>query len=320
VDPTAFLTDLEAGPAALRALARSLATHDPWDALPSEISDVVLLGLGSSRYAAGAVADRLQADGVRAVAALASTDLLPRTGPGTVVVAVSATGGSRETLDAVARITASGPVGALVALTNDTGSSLARAADVVVDVAAGVEAGGVACRSYTHCLALLLALRTRLSGGRDLVPLLRSSADAADDLLTRRPQWLPQVSELLDGPDGTHVAAPAHRFTSAQQSALMLREGPRRVSTGCETGDWSHVDVYLTRTTDYRLLLLAGSRWEAELLDWCTRRGSTVVSVGADGAAPVAATLRYRGDADDDVRLLTETLVAELVAARLWLG
>ena len=46
----------------------------------------------------------------------------------------------------------------------------------------------------------------------------------------------------------------------------MLREGPRLPAYGCETADWSHVDVYLTKTTDYRMLLLAGSRWEAELL------------------------------------------------------
>ncbi|MFV5997022.1 hypothetical protein ACNPQM_32625 [Streptomyces sp. NPDC056231] len=38
------------------------------------------------------------------------------------------------------------------------------------------------------------------------------------------------------------------------------------------------------------------------------------------GEVPGAAyTLRYRGDTDDDVRLLSETLVAELLASQLWL-
>ena len=96
----------------------------------------------------------------------------------------------------------------------------------------------------------------------------------------------------------------------------MLREGPRLPAVGCETADWSHVDVYLTRSTDYRLVLLAGSRWEPELLDWVGQRGSTLVAVG--GEVPGAAvTVRYPHDDVDDVRLLTETLVAELVAARL---
>ena len=42
----------------------------------------------------------------------------------------------------------------------------------------------------------------------------------------------------------------------------MLREGPRRAAIASETGEWSHVDVYLTKTLDYRMLLLPGSRYE----------------------------------------------------------
>jgi hypothetical protein len=113
--------------------------------------------------------------------------------------------------------------------------------------------------------------------------------------------------------------APARRLASAQQSALMLREGPRLQAYACETGDWSHIDVYLTKSTDYRMLLLAGSRWEDELLRWVAERGSTVVAVGAD-VPGAGLSLRYAGDEDDDVRLLSETLVAELLAADLWLS
>ena len=125
------------------------------------------------------------------------------------------------------------------------------------------------------------------------------------------------MADALDGPDGVYVLAPAERWSSAAQSALMVREGPRRPATGCETGDWSHVDVYLTKTLDYRALLLTGSRWDAQAMDWLRQRGTTVVAVGApaDGAATV---VRYPGDDDPEVALATETLVAELVAARWW--
>ena len=97
----------------------------------------------------------------------------------------------------------------------------------------------------------------------------------------------------------------------------MVREAPRRPATGCETGDWSHVDVYLTKTLDYRALLLTGSRWDDQALDWMRQRGSTVVAVGAD-VEGAAAIVRYDGDDDPEVTLATETLVAELVAARWW--
>ena len=143
------------------------------------------------------------------------------------------------------------------------------------------------------------------------------SADASAYLLDTETDWRLEVSEPLLGPSGTYLAAPAHRFCSAQQGALMLREGPRLPAVGCETGDWSHVDVYLTKTTDYRLLVFAGSEWEPQLAEWTTARGSTVIGVGGN-VAGAQYNLRYPGDADDDVRLLTEVLVPELIAARAW--
>ena len=97
----------------------------------------------------------------------------------------------------------------------------------------------------------------------------------------------------------------------------MLREGPRIAATACESGDWSRVNVYLAKTLDYRLLLYPGSRWDAGLLRWTDERRSTVVAVGAE--VPGAAfSLRYRGDDDDDGRLLAEVMAAELLAHDLW--
>ena len=147
-----------------------------------------------------------------------------------------------------------------VALTNTAGSAITERCDAVVDLGAEPEAGGVACRSYQHTLALLLALECHLAGEDTaaLSGVVTAAAEASEHLLDTESDWLPELSDLLLGPAGTHLAAPAHRFCSAQQGALMLREGPRLPAVGCETGDWSHVDVYLTKTTDYRLLVFAG--------------------------------------------------------------
>ena len=99
----------------------------------------------------------------------------------------------------------------------------------------------------------------------------------------------------------------------------MIREGPRRGAVHCETGDWSHVDVYLTKSLDYRMLLFAGSAYEDELLRWTSERDSLIVAVG-DDISGATETVRYCGDDQDDVRLVTEVLVPELVAASLWLN
>ena len=121
-----------------------------------------------------------------------------------------------------------------------------------------------------------------------------------------------------------HLLGLVSRLTGAppppvRESVEATEHLPRLPAVGYETGDWSHVDVYLTKTTDYRMLLLGGSRWEPQLLEWTGSRGTTVVGLGAE--VPGAAfTLRYRHDGNDDVRLLTETLVGELVAGHAWLA
>jgi glutamine---fructose-6-phosphate transaminase (isomerizing) len=317
VDPDLFLADLERKPRSLRDLAAHVVRADPWSGVDEDVDRVLFLGMGSSTFAAAVAAARLRAAGLDAVADLASSDLLPPPDPRTLVVAISASGKSRETVEATRRYLGRSRV---VALTNADDAVLARGVDLVVPMLAGPELGGVACRTFQHTLALLLVLVDRLSGGPGaaaVASVVGAAADASEDLLRRRPTWLPAVREVLDGPQLTAVVAPARRLSSAQQSALMLREGPRRPAVASETGEWSHVDVYLTKTTDYRMLLFPGSTWEDELLRWTTERGSRIVAVG--GVVETAeVTVRYPSDDDDDVRLLTEVMVPEVVAASMW--
>ncbi|HLU72693.1 MAG TPA: SIS domain-containing protein [Nonomuraea sp.] len=316
MNPDLFLADLEAKPAALADLAAALDAEDPFAGLPEGIDRVLFLGMGSSRFAAGVAALRMRAAGVNAWAEYASAAATFPPDPRTLVVPISATGGSRETLDAVERY--AGGASFLMALTNTPGSPITEAANLVVPMHAREERGGVACRSYQHTLALLLALESRLTGaGRNVPALVRRAAEATTDLLERRDDWLPRVLELLDGPHGVYMIAPTERLSSAEQSALMIRECPRRPSDACETGDWAHVDVYLTKTLSYRALLFPGSRYDEQAMDWVRERGSTIVTVGGE-VKDAAAAVRYAHDDDPDVRLLTETLVAELVAATWW--
>ena len=317
MDADGFLADVEATPRSLRELGRALSAGDLGiAAVPASPRRVLMLGMGSSAYAAGVVAARLRASGVAAVADLASSALLPPPHPGLLVVAVSASGRSAETLAAIEAYLGTSPV---VAVTEEPGSALAQRADVVIPLLAGPEPGGVACRSYRHTLAVLLAVAEQLRAGvaTDLPGSCRRAAAATEALLETRQSWLPRAADALDGPTGSWVVAPAARLASAQQSALMLREGPRRPSHACESGDWSHVDVYLTKTLDYRMLLMPGSAWDGELLRWTTQRASTVVAVG--GEVPGAIwTVTYDGHGDADVAMLTETTIAELIAHRWW--
>jgi fructoselysine-6-P-deglycase FrlB-like protein len=118
-----FLHDLHQKPRALSDLATHLLSTDPWSFLERIPTRVVLLGMGSSAYAAGVAAARLRSHGIVAVAELASSDLLPQWGPGTLVVAISASGTSRETLHALKRVN---HASVLVALTNEPDAPLAE--------------------------------------------------------------------------------------------------------------------------------------------------------------------------------------------------
>lgn len=321
MDPVLFGRDIERTPATLRVLAARLREFNPWAPLLSGLAArrdaerrLVLLGMGSSHFANSVLAMRLQARGVHAVAALASADPLPHVDEADVVIAVSASGGSAETLDAIGQY-----VGrcSTIAVTNTSTSAIEAACDAHVSMLAEKEEGGVACRSFAHTLGLHLALEEFLVGGVSAESCIDAAADAVEDLLDRRTDWLTPMSELLLGPDGTSIVAPARRLSSAQQSALMLREGPRRPAIACETGDWSHIDVYLTKTTDYRMMLLVGSTWEPQLLNWCRQRGSTVVALGGD-VSDAHFTLRYLNDDRDDVRLLAEAVVVECISQYAW--
>jgi glucosamine--fructose-6-phosphate aminotransferase (isomerizing) len=310
VDPAAFLADLEAKPAALLALLDDLPT---WP----DVGDgpLLLTGMGSSFFAADVAARRLRRHGIVAISELASVEAsLPPSTPLTLI-AVTASGRSVETL---ALLDAHHGTSRTIALTNDCSADMA--ADDVVHMHAGIEAGGVACRTYLHTLVALLALEQQISGADlRLLERVKRSAAAIAYLLDRRHGWLPPVVEAIEGTEGLWLLAPAERISSALQGALMVREGPRRVADGCETGDWNHVDVYLTKTTDYRALVFAGSRFDGDALTWMRERNSHVVVVGGE-PHDVAATVRYPGDDDEIIALLTEVIVAELIAGHWWLA
>jgi glutamine---fructose-6-phosphate transaminase (isomerizing) len=317
MDPHAFLTDLEAKPDALRALADRIDAGDlRWPlGAGTAPSRVLLTGMGSSWFAAQVAALRMRRLGVAAVAELSSADTSYPDADDLLVVGVSASGGSAETLDFVRRYARP------VALTNTASSPITGCTEASVEMHAGPEPSGVACRSYQHTLVALLALEEQLGGVElGLADVVRRAAEATADLLGRRGGWLPEVCAALDGPHGAWTLAPADRIGAALQGALMLREGPRRAADGCETGDWSHVDVYLTKTLDYRALVFTGSRHDPAAATWMRDRGSTAVKVGGAPFDATGPTVRYAGDTDPLVTLLTEVLVAELVAATWWLA
>ena len=269
---------------------------------------LLFIGMGSSRYAADTAVAQLRSSGVDAHSELASSGTPQPPSGDTVAVVISASGDSQETVEALHRHSGTSRV---VAITNRADSRLAEAADEAVDVLAGPEQGGIACRSFA-CTQAVLGLMCGAGGEQ-----LKRAAESARALIEARGEWLAPLADLVEGRAGVWVSGPAERFGSVQQSALMLREAPRIVAGACETGDWLHVDVYLTKRPGYTLLLLPGSRFDQELLGWRAQREFEVVSVGR-ALEGVSMAVPFPDAEDHVTAVLVETIVAELLAAELW--
>lgn len=312
MDTSRFHDDLIRIPETLSALADAVEAGLPGIEVLPQARNILMLAMGSSAYAAETVAREARAGGLRVTVELASATLLPPPSPDLIVIAISATGGSVEVLEAARRFAGTGR---LVAITNRMDSPITELADVVVPLLAGVEESSVASRTFRHTFIVLAEVLTRLGARFASSPAAaaRAAAVANEAIFASSTTWLEPISHALKGSSGTFILAPADRLSSALQSSLMLREVPRRPAFGSETGDWSHVDVYLTKTLDYRALLFAGSAWDDQALAWMAERSSSVVTIGRDLTQAVYS-LRYPGDEDRWTASLSEMLVAELVA------
>jgi glucosamine--fructose-6-phosphate aminotransferase (isomerizing) len=303
--------DVEAKPEHLALLARELITLPVADLQARVPQPIVLLGMGSSRFAADRAARRLRARGLLAWADYSTAaDEYANRDLGLVVL-ISASGSTSETLEAYQRLKRCGRT---VAVTNDPDSPLAELADVAFDVMAGPERSGAVVRSMIHTHLVLDRMTEALTDHAPSSHLAAERAgEAVSDLLQRKHDWLPEAADVLESPDGLYFLAPSGRMASALQSALVIREVPRLPASACETHDWSHIDVYLTKSTTYRAVMFGRTGADREVMEWMESRGSAVASVGADveGAATV---IRYPYDSDRQTSDAVDTVVAELLA------
>ena len=304
MDPIKFGEDL----ARKADLAHSLSTQKfEWPELSGQ--SLVFMGMGSSAFAAQSMVTRLQACGCDATFTLSSNPTPPQASTQKTLIAISASGNSVETNAAFDA--ASGYKEKIWV------SNASERGNRTIAMHAGLESGGVASLTYMATHIALLRLYESFGCIKGLDASIEAAAIAIADIYSRKDLWLPELINHIKSPAGSYYIAPADRLCNAQQSALMMRESPRLPSVGCETGDWSHIDVYLTKTLDYRAILFPGSQWEDQLFKWTKERGSKVMTIGFDHPH-ATSSLRYTNDSDPLVRLLAETTFAEILAQHLW--
>jgi glucosamine--fructose-6-phosphate aminotransferase (isomerizing) len=214
--------------------------------LPSR-GPLLLTGMGASFHAAQAIIPSFTSLNIPAVA-IEATELLyynrALLHEHAALVFVSQSGASAEVAAILAELPAEHT---LLAVTNDTQSLLARHAQVVLPIVAGVESG-VATKTYLNSLAVLwlLARRWGAWSGDELQTLSRI-ADAIELLLTDATQIAARWLEALG--DARQIIFVGHgpHAATARQSAMILAERARVAALGTSAGAFRHGPIEIAQ-------------------------------------------------------------------------
>lgn len=205
------------------------------------------------------------------------------------VVAVSQSGASP---DVVAVVRAAREAGRpTLAVTNDPGSPLGRAAEAVLDLGCGEERSVAATKTYTASALALALLVVALDAGRGL-----AEVEAVPDALAAAVAGTRGVEEaagLLAAHERAVVVGRGYSAATARESALKLTELTGTLAMPFTPADLLHGPVAAVGPATPVLLLPGSGPAAAGVLDLVpelARRGAPVVAVLSAGQPPDRVT------------------------------
>ena len=236
-----------------------------------------------------------------------------------LVIAISQSGGSPDLVRTVEAARSHGAI--TVAVTNNPGSALNQAAELELDVAAGLERSVAATKSYTAELLALYLLLARLAE-RDT---------AATD---RLPEWgaqvlaeEPTVRDLAmryRGTDRLVVTARGYSYATAREAALKLMETSYVSAQAFSGADLMHGPLALVEARVPVLAITAAGRGGEALqptLERLAATGADLVCVGAHGASASAPPgVLLPSDVPEELSPLLEILPFQQLSLQLALA
>jgi glucosamine--fructose-6-phosphate aminotransferase (isomerizing) len=143
----------------------------------------------------------------------------------------------------------------IVATTNDPTSSLAQAADAVIDICAGAEQA-VGTRTYVNTVA---ALQLALAGARlaAVTDEIQATAAALDAWLGKFDAHLAATQLALNDPESLVVVARGPSLAAAQTGALTIKEASKAHAEALSVGQFRHGPIELA-SADITVIVLAG--------------------------------------------------------------
>jgi fructoselysine-6-P-deglycase FrlB-like protein len=227
-----FAEGIEAQPDALAASLARVTAGLPGVPPPRPGQVIALVGIGASEYAVRGAARYWRDLGLRAFALSAADVAAVEAVPADVVVAVSESGRSTETVDAVGAWGAA----ATVALVNVPGSPLAQACDATLELGSGDDSP-VYTTGYTATLQALGLLGEHWSGRTGHWTELPGQAR---QVLEGTRHAVEELAATVDRARLVDVVATGVSSTTAGEGALLLRESARLLTAAHDTRDYLH--------------------------------------------------------------------------------
>ena len=237
-----------------------------------------------------------------------------------VCVALSQSGESIETVKSVRLLKRRGNL--VVAVTNNSNSTLARLGDRVLLTHAGKEKASstktfAATLAILYCLAVTLAVRTGTVTGRKGSMLLEALTDVSQRVELGLESWSNHAgseSVKLVKSRAAMVLARGPNLAAALQGALLLKEVAKMPAEGMSSGEFSHGPIEAVSKRVSVIILGGGrtSRLQSRLADRLNQLRANTLMVGP-GAPMGVSTIPY-GEIREDLAVFPAVLILELLA------
>ncbi|KAB1191175.1 MULTISPECIES: glutamine--fructose-6-phosphate transaminase (isomerizing) [Haloferax] len=263
----------------------------------ADVQQVHLIAMGTSHHAGMYAASLLNARGIPAYAFMSGeySVVKPPVTPSTLVVAVSQSGETADTLDAVRRARSAGA--RTLAVTNVVGSSITRECDDELLLRAGPEIGVAATKTFSSQVTALALLAERIT--EDYTGMKSTDSRELMNALARLPG---DVQEILDTSTAREVAieyegsdayffigrGPAHPV--ALEGALKFKEISYEHAEGFAASELKHGPLALVTPITPVFAIFTGHEDEATLsnVKEVQARGAPVIAVTSDESSEIA--------------------------------
>lgn len=292
------------------------------------VERILILACGTSWHA-GCVASYLLEDKARIpVQVEISSEYRyknPVVPPRTLVVAISQSGETADTLAAVRELKAKGSK--ILAICNVHGSSISREADSTIFLRAGAEIGVCSTKAFTSqmtVLALFSLLMARMRNmskleGQDFLKSLKLLPDQVQQVLDDS-QKIEAIAKKYAHYDSFFFIGRNYMFPTSLEGALKLKEISYINANGYPAGELKHGPIALINENCPTVALctnkLTFEKLKSNLMEIKARNGKIIAIVGAHtpGLENIADEIIVVPETIDELASIPSTIVTQLLA------